>query len=323
MSRKIIQYLVSMLVTGIIVSYVFKNINFSDLITVFRNANYYWICLSVVLMVVAHVARAQRWRMLLEPLGQHPTLFGTTLAVFLGYFANYVVPRMGEVSKCSALQKSDNVPFQLSFGAVLAERIFDVVVLLLLLVVNLLVEFDRLKDFFVSQFSTKIYWLVGLLLVGLLGFIVLVVLLKKYRLFFLKNPFLNKIYQFVNGIIDGVLGIKSLTNPGLFVFYTVVIWVMYFFAAYVLFFALKETAHLGLNAGLTVLVMGSFGMAAPTIGGIGPYHFLVGNILVLYGLTQKNGIDLATFIHGSQMIMQIGLGIVAFLITLFVPQKNK
>ncbi|MBP6386742.1 MAG: flippase-like domain-containing protein [Pseudarcicella sp.] len=321
MSKKIIQYLVSLVFTGLIMSYVFKNIKFVDLISVFQSANYYWIALSTVMMIIAHIARAQRWRMLLEPLGQNPTLWGTSLAVFLGYFANYIVPRMGEVSKCSALQKSDNVPFQLSFGAVLAERIFDVVVLLLLLVINLLVEFDRLKDFFISEFSSKISLLLSLMAVGIVGFLLFVFLLKKYRTFFLNNPLLGKIYLFINGIIEGVLGIKKLKKPGAFIFYTCVIWLMYFLAAYVLFFALAETQSLGLKAGLTVLVMGSLGMAAPTVGGIGPYHFLVGNILVLYGLSQKSGIDLAVFIHGSQMLMQIGLGIIAFLITFFSPKK--
>ncbi|MFA7472693.1 MAG: TIGR00374 family protein, partial [Spirosomataceae bacterium] len=79
---------------------------------------------------------------------------------------------------------------------------------------------------------------------------------------------------------------------------------------------------LGVLAGLTVLVIGAVGMSAPTQGGIGAYHLLVGNVMVLYGLSQQDGITLATFIHGSQMILIMIVGALAFLLAMIHKKKN-
>jgi hypothetical protein len=92
---------------------------------------------------------------------------------------------------------------------------------------------------------------------------------------------------------------------------------------YVLCFALPETANLSPLAALSIFVMGSIGMAAPTQGGIGSYHFLVGSIVVLYGLSEQDGITLATFLHAIQgMVFVAVFGIIAFLLTLVLPKRN-
>lgn len=302
--------------------FVFKDINMTEMFHQFANANYWWIIFSGFLGLVAHIARASRWKLLMEPLGYKPSTFRTTLAVLMGYFANYIIPRMGEVTRCGTLQKTDGIPMEKSFGTVVTERIFDLVMLLIILILNLSLEFTKLKDFFMEQFASKVTLIVAFLIVVILGGIAGIWLFKKYQAKLAEHPVLGKVVNLVNGLLDGLLSIGKMQQPGLFIFYSVLIWVMYYFSAYVLFFAIPETSHLGLLAGLTVLTMGSFGMAAPTQGGIGPFHFLVGNALVLYGLQQKDGIILATFIHGSQMIALLILGALSFLITLFLKSHT-
>lgn len=321
--KKILQYAISLTIAGGLLWYVFKDIDLSTMVGQFKKANYWWIVVSGFAAIIAHLSRAVRWKMLMEPLGYNPSNFRTLLAVLIGYFANFIMPRMGEVSKCGSLQKTDNIPFEKSFGTVVAERIFDLISLLVLLALNLLLEFGRLKEFFVEQFSEKIPLVIGILVaLPLLGFAG-VYFFKKYQdRLVQKSAFLKKVIHFMNGLLDGLLSIKKLKSPGLFIAYTVLIWVAYYFSAYVLFFSIPETSHLGPLAGLTVLVIGSLGMAAPAQGGIGPFHFLVGNILVLYGLTKEAGITLATFIHGSQMLLLLFLGAISFLITLFLKPKT-
>jgi uncharacterized membrane protein YbhN (UPF0104 family) len=99
------------------------------------------------------------------------------------------------------------------------------------------------------------------------------------------------------------------------------IWVLYYLMSYTLFFAMPATADLGPLAGLTILVVGSLGMAAPTPGGIGSFHLLVGQVALLYGLTSQDGQVLATFIHGVSTIMIIILGILSLLVVLL--RRNK
>ncbi|MDR6562704.1 MULTISPECIES: lysylphosphatidylglycerol synthase transmembrane domain-containing protein [unclassified Arcicella] len=320
--KKILQYTISLVLAGGLLWFVFKDISLSEMLDEFKKADYKWLMLSGILAIIAHVSRALRWKMLMKPLGYRPSTFNTTLAVFIGYFANYVIPRMGEVSRCGSLKKTDDIPFEKSFGTVLTERIFDVVSLLIVLALNLILEFDKLQHFFMEQFASKIYLIVGLLAFLAVGGIIGIYLFRKYQQRLSDVPVLGKIVGFLNGLLDGLMSIKKIEKPFLFIFLSANIWVMYWLSAYVLFFAIPETTHLSLLAGLTVLTMGSFGMAAPTQGGIGPFHFLVGNALVLYGLPQKDGIILATFIHGSQMVTLLALGALSFLITLFIKPKT-
>lgn len=320
--KNILKYVISLGLAGCLMWFVFKDINIADMLHQFAKANYWWIILSGILGLVAHISRAIRWKLLMEPLGYKPSTFRTTLAVLTGYFANYIIPRMGEVTRCGTLQKTDDIPIEKSFGTVVTERIFDLVMLLVIFLLNLTLEFTKLKDFFMEQFASKVTLIVVLLVVATVGGVAGIWLFKKYQAKLAEHPVLGKIVGLINGLLDGLLSIGKMQKPGLFIFYTLLIWVMYYFSAYVLFFAIPETSHLSMLAGLTVLTMGTFGMAAPTQGGIGPYHFLVGNALVLYGLEQKNGIILATFIHGSQMVALLLLGALSFLTTLFLTSKS-
>ncbi|MFN8354767.1 MAG: lysylphosphatidylglycerol synthase transmembrane domain-containing protein [Spirosomataceae bacterium] len=328
MSKKIIRYSISLVVAGSLMWWVFKDIDLAAMFEQFKKADYRWIIVSALLAMVAHWSRAYRWCMLMEPMGYKPSVFHATLAVWVGYFANFILPRMGEVTRCGSLQQTDGIPFEKSFGTVVAERIFDVITLLVLIALNFLLEFDRLSEFFLSFFGDKLQGSANkgsLLLLAGGGLVLLVVVgwfvYQRFQQQILANPVVQKIVGFLQGLLDGLLSIRKLRRPWLFIFHSVLIWTMYYFMSFVLFWSIPETAHLSMLAGLTVLVVGAIGTAAPTQGGIGAYHVLVGNVMVLYGLTKEAGITLATFIHGSQMVTILFVGAVSFLITLFVRRK--
>jgi uncharacterized membrane protein YbhN (UPF0104 family) len=112
------------------------------------------------------------------------------------------------------------------------------------------------------------------------------------------------------------------SQPGKFIVYSIAIWIAYFANTYTLFLAFPVSANLGLSAALTVLVMGTFGMATPTQGGIGAYHSLVASALGFYLIPLKEATLLATFFHGTQMALILLLGGLSFLLTLFLPKKH-
>ena len=139
----------------------------------------------------------------------------------------------------------------------------------------------------------------------------------------MQLPLYQRLSKIIIGLWSGFTSVKNIKNPSAFIFHTVLIWTLYYFSSYVLFKALPETQNLSALAGLTILVMGSIGMAAPTQSGIGAYHFLVGRILVLYGLSEQVGITLATFLHACQNFVFVPIfGAVAFIISLFLQPKS-
>ena len=324
--KKALQYLISLTVAAVLVWFTFKDIDLNTLWEKIKQADYRWVALSAMLALVAHWSRAYRWVLMLEPMGYKPSVFRTTLAVLVGYGANLLFPRAGEVARCGTLNKLENIPFEKSFGAVIAERLIDVLVLLVLIFINFILEFDRLKDVFFKFFGEKfknplllgVYAFFGISLIALTYY-----LIKKNQEKISQSPFYQKISKIIGGFASGFMSVKNLKNPAAFVFHTILIWTMYFIMTYVLCFALPETANLSPLAALSIFVMGSIGMAAPTQGGIGSYHFLVGSIVVLYGLSEQDGITLATFLHAMQgMVFVAVFGIIAFLLTIILPKKS-
>ncbi|SEI51383.1 hypothetical protein SAMN04487995_1060 [Dyadobacter koreensis] len=331
--KSALRYIISLGLAGGLIWFVFKDINLADMLDRFSQADWRWMAISCFLLLCAHVTRAWRWAMLMEPLGYKPGIVNSSISVLTGYFANYIVPRMGEVTRCGTLYRLERIPVNLSFGTVVAERIFDVIILLGLIGLNFILEFDRLSSFFTEIFQSKIQGngqpgtgpspILIILGIGFIAVIIGAIIIFRsasLRNKLMENAIVQKIATFLQGMLEGLLSVRKLKNPGMFFLSTAMIWVFYYLVSYVLFFCIPETSQLGLLAGLTLLVVGSIGMTAPTQGGIGAYHLLVGSVMVLYGLTQKDGITLATFIHGTQMLFMLVVGALAFL---YVLIQNK
>jgi len=326
----IIKYAVPLVVAYLILHYyLFKVQSLANMIATFRQANYSWVILSGVVLLGAHVSRAYRWRLLLEPLGYRPGLLRMFLAVMFGYFANLLVPRMGEVSRCGVLQKMDKVPVNAGIGTVVTERLFDVVMLLFLLCLNFLLEFNRLSTFFIQFFSEKFgsfaqvssaFYVV--LIAGVLIFAGILFWAYRNQEKLWKNALLARIRDFFLGMWEGITSVRRMQNKWSFLLHSFLIWIGYYFAAYVLTFALPDSRPLSMLAGLTILMMGSLGMAAPVPGGTGSYHLLVSSALMLYGWSQKEGILLATFIWISQTLLTILVGGICFVTSLFVKTQD-
>jgi glycosyltransferase 2 family protein len=319
--KNFLTYTVSLAIAGGLLWYVFKDIDLNAMFTELARANYVWVGAYCVVIAVAHWSRSVRWSLLLEPVvGHRPALGNAMLAVMTGYFANLLIPRMGEVTRCGTLNRLENVPVNVSFGTVVAERIFDVVMLVLIIGLTLLLEADRISELVAGLFAGKgsdsktgLYLLLG---AGVLGTLAAWFAYQKYKEVLRRNALFAKVEGFVLGLIDGLLSVRKLRQPGLFIAHTLLIWTMYYLSTYVLFFAMPQTSGLGLLAALTILMVGAIGMAAPTQGGLGSFNILVGLALVAYGLTKQDGQTLATLMLLSQWLFVIVAGGIAFLIVL-------
>src|ERR1044072_2457274 len=94
-----------------------------EIIVAFQTADYFWVFVAMVVAFLSHFLRAYRWNYLLKPVGHKIDLLNASCHVFVGYFANYGIPRMGEVSRCTLAARNDKVPFEVAFGTVITERI--------------------------------------------------------------------------------------------------------------------------------------------------------------------------------------------------------
>lgn len=123
----------------------------------FANANYFWVILSLVIAWLSHFSRAYRWKYMLEPLGYKPKVSSLYHSVMIGYIINLTIPRSGEFARAGFLAKKENVPFEKSFGTIVAERVIDVIMLLgVFFITSLLVGPEVISDLTKPKFENEI-----------------------------------------------------------------------------------------------------------------------------------------------------------------------
>jgi uncharacterized protein (TIRG00374 family) len=317
----ILKTLLFLVIGGGLLWHTFKNQDLSLIFTRIKNADLSWVVLSIIISVAALISRSMRWKQLIEPLGYKPRLSSAFNAVMFGYAANMAIPRLGEVSRCGALSKSDDIPFEKLIGTVIIERTCDVIMLVVCILLSALFEFDLIGGFLSKHILNPIISAVGnSYLLGLLFVVFIIAFIIGYR-FVLKHyhqhPIIVKLKTFLKGLADGLVAVTRLENKWLFLFHTLFIWVMYFLMTYVCFFALPETSGLSPMAGLFIMVIGAIGMTAPVQGGIGVYHLLVSEGIVLFGLTPDDGITFATLVHSGQTLLLVLLGGISMIYLFF------
>jgi glycosyltransferase 2 family protein len=323
----ILKYTLLLAIAFGLLAFAFRGISIKKIWQEISSANILWVLLSLVPSVIAVVSRSYRWNLLIEPLGYKPKLKKTFYAVTIGYFANLAFPRLGEVTRCAALSKAESVPFNMLLGTVIVERVVDVLTLMICLIVTAIIEVNRLGTFLVGTIidpaieKAKQMFSSPLFLAGLAIIIIAMVYVVRYfRIKSKKEKGESRIVHLIKGLVSGLKSIGQLKRPWWFVFHSILIWLMYFLSVYLCFFSLPATTGLGLTAALFLLVAGGFGMSAPVQGGIGAYHLLVSQGLMLYGLSRQDGLAFATLVHTSQILMIILLGS-ASLLLLFINRR--
>ncbi len=297
-----------------------------------KHANYWWVGLSIVLGIISHIFRALRWNLMINSLGYKTKTSTTFYAVMVGYLANTAIPRLGEITRCGVLSKKDKIPFDSLFGSVIAERVFDVLVLAVIMFAVIIFQLDLLGGFIDkyvfspldSKFSNNSTVLIVLVSGIIIFLILLIVFLKKYKQRLKKLSFYSKLEGFFSGLLDGIKTILRIKTKALFLFYSIMIWACYSLMTYFSFFALTATAKLNVVDGMTVMSLGSLGIIAPVPGGIGAYHFIVKAVLVeLYKIPSEPAASYATILHTAQTIMIILVGAFSYLMLMLLSRKLK
>lgn len=282
-----------------------------------------WLALMVLFFFLSHIVRAERWRMLLTPVGHPTTLYRSFVSLMIGYLVNLVIPRGGEISRCFNLYKLDKTPVEISFGTVVVERIIDLLALILVLILAFALEFEKLVAFISTlpiqplQVGGKTGTLLLLIvIVGVLFFTGYVVIKKNQRL-------RDRIVKVLIGFKKGLYSISSVEKKPLFIVYSVAIWILYFMMSYAVMMAFSETSELGITAVLSLFAIGTIAMAAPLPGGTGSYHVLIpAGLVFLYQLPQANAVAFTFVFHGWQTLITILGGVVSFIMSSVLIRKN-
>ena len=251
----------------------------------------HWIIVPVVLLLfISHYSRALRWKILMEPMGYHPSTFNTFAAVMIGYLVNAGVPRLGEVVKCTILTRYEKVRADRLVGTIVMERAVDVVCLAVVFLIALITQWNVVGEPITAKFQSVFQDKTGgISITKIVIALGAIVFFFSLLYFFLKRfahvNAVGKLKEIIKGVLHGLNSIRLIKHKGLFLFHTVLIWFLYLASTTLGIYALQETAHLGWSGGVTTLAIGSVGMIiAP--GGIGAYAYLVAKLMSYYGLPE-------------------------------------
>lgn len=325
-SKKNLQYGIGIVIAIGMMFFAFKDIQWADIEKGFKDANYLWIGVSMLVGILEKVIRASRWNMLLRASGYKPRLISTFCGVAVGYLANMVLPRMGEVTRCGVVYKADNIPVAQVFGTVVLERIIDVITLLLVILLALGLEYDIFYHWLVQTFQLtpeqQHKFLLMVAVMSVVGIAFFVLLVRNWKKFNPKQKWLIKVKTFLEGLWHGLLSIRKVKNVPLFLLYTGLIWICYTLTTYCIFLALESTVHLDFKASLVVTLVGAVGMAAPVQGGIGVYHYVVSQSMIAYGISTEQSLVSATLNHTAQALLVILAGFICMIIAMKLLYKN-
>ena len=290
--------------------WMYRGTNWSDFgHYVLHEMNWWWMLLSLAFGILPQMARAWRWKMALEPLGEHPRRTSCIDAIFMSYAASLVIPRVGEVTRCGTLKTADGVSFTKSLGTVVTERLVDSLLMLLFTGIAFLLQLPMFLRFLMET-NTNI----GDLLYRFTGtgyivtFICLVAALIAGFVAIRRFSFFKKGRDMLRDMWEGVLSLRKVRNLPLYLFYSVLIWVGYFLHFYIAFFSFDFTAHLSIGAAFLIFCVGTFAVLVPTPNGAGPWHFAVKTMLVLYGVAETQAIMFALTVHTIQTALVVLLG---------------
>lgn len=303
--------------------YLFNSFYTPSFIGDVKSVSLIWLGLAVSAALIAHVFRALRWQLMIKPLSNSkPGFLNVFNALMVGYLVNLALPRAGELARCVWLAKKEKLETTSLVGSVIAERIVDLITLLVLVLISLLMYPQILLGIFnftalIALVQAKL-WLVGLVLFLSFAFLALIVKFTKK-----DSPLVLRLKGLIQKLWKGFLSIKHIKDPLSFVFFTVLIWVFYIASTYIGFKMLQQTVALTFFDALLTVVAASFGMVAPIQGGIGAFHFMVSSCLILLGIKGSTALVYATVLHAAQTLLTALFGLLALMPSLNFRSQEK
>ena len=295
--------------------YSFKDISFSEFKEYFTKINYLWVFVGIFLGALSHISRSYRWKFLIEPLGYKLGFINSVLTVFSAYLINYTVPRAGDIARGTMISKYENIPFEKAIGTIVAERAVDVLCILIIILIGLIKEFDKISNKLIdfveeSDFSTVILSvLIAVIVTATVYFVI-----KRFK-------FYKKIKSFLSGLIEGMTIIFKMKNRNQFIFHSIFIWLMY-----VLMFYFTSKAFVDLNQVTFFQLTISFTLAALSImlsnGGIGIYPLAVEESLGWYGVQSATGLAFGWVMWLSQTLMVVIFGGLSLFVLPFINRSK-
>ena len=287
------------------------------------HAKYVIILPIAFIAILSHLTRAMRWKIMIEPMGYHPSTSNTFYATMCGYFANTFIPRAGEILRCTLLGRYEKIPVNKLIGTILTERVFDLFCYILIVIFTICIQISTVSNFIknkillISNKNANFPWWQTLLVLSVASLLIF---------FFIKWIFKNyathrhilKLKGIHIGLKEGFTSILRLKKRRAFILLSILMWTLYLMEIYIGFQALTATSGLGLAAALSVLSLATLAfIVAP--GGIGAFPVAVQQVLLIYSI---DNLSFGWLMWGVSTGIIIVGGLISFGLLIYTNKKN-
>lgn len=319
----------------------FRNVPVVELAAYLGTISYGWVVPSIALGILTFVLRVYRWRLILKT-AVSLKFWQAFHPLMIGFMMNCILPgRVGEIARPVILKKETQVPVTTGLATVAVERVFDIVMLIILFAVVFSTVSSRpdlditfggwhlngqiLQSAALAMIRISIALLIGLALFAfsLTRRWITRTIDATVRIIGLAGPGIHRHAQrggrFINGMVESfaeglsLVGqpIRALTCFGL----TVAIWGISALSLYV--FAMGcPGVDLSFMEITTVMVVVCFFIALPSVPGFWGLWEAGGIFaLSLFGVATKDAAGFTLVNHAAQIFPVILIGLVSALVT--------
>ena len=299
------QFWLGVVISAIFLYFAQRGLNLGDFWSAVKSANYWWIFPGIAVYFIGVWVRAWRWHYLLRPIKKVPTrvMFPVTC---IGYMGNNIYPaRAGEVLRAVVLKRRENVPISASLATVIIERIFDGVVMLAFVFINLpeLAKVASFQSGFVGNIQDLALIGTAIFLGALVIFLLAAMfprITERIVLWLINHLLPVKIREKTAGImlkfLEGLASLRSPFNVLMVFFTSVLIWLLetvkYWFVMHAFSFTVSFFALMLLNG------IANLATTIPSAPGyIGTWEAVTKAVLVAYGVDGAQALGYAVVLH--------------------------
>lgn len=301
--KSAIRYLVAIALSGGALYLAFRGQDIAMLQAELARTNVAALLAGTALQILAHLLRAWRWEYLLRPFKRSTSLWTGFKAVMVGYALNNVIPRSGEVARPLVLSSREHIPFSGTLGTIVLERVFDILIVGILLLISYLLYADILLQTFPEMIDSA----TTVVIVFAVGLIILIAAMLNPKIHRSIEAAITKlcpkklgaaVNKLFTTFTDGLRGGNRQTAAPL-IFGTTAIWLLYWSSMYAFLYSLPGSlGNVGIGGTTLLLTLSALAIAIPTPGGLGTYQYFISQSLMLvFGVPATSAIVFATISH--------------------------
>ena len=271
-----------------------------------KSAKIEYLLLAMFLGASSDIVRGLRWRLLSKAIGYNSGIINSIASVFMCYTSNMAIPRSGEVIRATFLSEYNKIPIGKAFGTIAAERVIDMSISISILFLVWALQYEIiLESFFEDNFLNFIndnFWLIFFSINTLIA-TVFILILK-----------VESIKRFFKSVLEGFLSLTKLNGRLLtFVFLSLLIWMCYILAFFVIKFSVTELNVIENNLIFPAFVVGVFSISLSNHG-LGVYPLAIALFLSNFGINTEIGLAYGWLAWSCQAIITLILGGLSFFV---------